>query len=321
MRGIGKMANHSINKTMDQEILKKPFRINFIFIFIFLHFFILALAGYIRWDHFLVYFIILGAYFANARTRDFIQDYFPIAVIWLIYDSQKIYANWLRGPEDIFVAGPYLVEKKIFSFFLGGKTPSEAMAAILHPFFDILAGILYSTQVFVPMFFTMALFWYDRIIMRLYGSSLLVMNLMGYVTYYLVPAAPPWYVEKYGFAKPIPEMFSSTAIPGSVARLSRFDDLFGINFFQTMYSYNSNYFGAIPSLHAAFPFLIFLLLYKRAQRAGKIIILFYVFGMAFSAVYLNHHYTIDILWGWVYALLSFFFIQKIKNKISWLHKL
>jgi membrane-associated phospholipid phosphatase len=31
--------------------------------------------------------------------------------------------------------------------------------------------------------------------------------------------------------------------------------------------------------------------------------------MCFSAVYLNHHYLIDIIWGSAYALLVFFVIR------------
>lgn len=301
--------------------LRKIFAQYYIFFTLFVHFTLFFVNQGLRGDHFLVYFFVLFAYFWKERSRDFIKDYFPIVIFWLVYDSQRLYSNILRTAEDIYVAWPYLVDKKIFSFLLEGQTPNEAMVQILHPVFDIFTGLLYSTQVLVPIFFTAYLFWFKRVTMRQFGTAFLIMNLMGFITYYLVPAAPPWYVEIYGFAKPLPEMLGKMIIPGSIGRLVRFDDLFGIDIFKAMYSFNANYFGAIPSLHAAFPLLIFMVMRKRVKTAVNLFILLYVTSMAFSAVYLNHHYTIDIIWGWAYAIIAFYIMKGLKSRMNWLVEL
>jgi membrane-associated phospholipid phosphatase len=120
-------------------------------------------------------------------------------------------------------------------------------------------------------------------------------NMLGYSTYYWYPAAPPWYVATYGFGPPRMDVAASAA--GGV----RFDQILGTHFFTAMYGRAADVFGAIPSLHVAYP----LLAVYFAHRFGALRTLcwgFYVV-MCFSAVYLNHHYVLDVIWGSAYALL------------------
>ena len=104
------------------------------------------------------------------------------------------------------------------------------------------------------------------------------------------PAAPPWYVEKYGF-----NFYSLT--PGNTAGLGRFDDFFHTGIFKSIYAQSSNVFAAMPSLHASYPLIV--LYFGIKNRVGPINFLFgtIMIGIWFSAVYTSHHYTLDVLAG------------------------
>src|SRR5690606_10647369 len=79
--------------------------------------------------------------------------------------------------------------------------------------------------------------------------TFLLVNLIGFVGYYLYPAAPPWYMQYNGTAF-IKDTLSNPA------QLINFDRFFNIPIFQTIYNKGSNIFTTIPSLHSAYPLII-----------------------------------------------------------------
>ena len=121
------------------------------------------------------------------------------------------------------------------------------------------------------------------------------LNVLGYTTYYWYAAAPPWYVAAHGLGP------AKLDVAASSAGCARFDLLLGTHFFSEMYGRAADVFGAIPSLHVAYPLLTVFYAF-RFGAARTFTVVFYLL-MCFSAVYLNHHYILDILWGSVYALL------------------
>jgi len=63
---------------------------------------------------------------------------------------------------------------------------------------------------------------------------------------------------------------------------------------------SADVFGAIPSLHVAYPLQAVYFSFKFGS-VRKFSIFFYII-MCFSAVYLNHHYVLDVLLGSLYAI-------------------
>ena len=149
----------------------------------------------------------------------------------------------------------------------------------------------------VPLMFALYLLIKDKISFLRFSYAFVFANFIGFIIYYIYPAAPPWYVDQYGF-----DFHINT--PASTAGLARFDTYFGINLFQSLYSKNANIFAAIPSLHAAYPIIV--LYFGLKLRMGWINILFFVFlaGIWFAAVYSGHHYVIDLLIGAACAIIS-----------------
>ena len=85
-------------------------------------------------------------------------------------------------------------------------------------------------------------------------------------------------------------------------RTLRFDALFGTSFFTGMYGAGSNPFGAIPSLHISYPILS-VVFAMRLKRLRTFTIVFSSL-VGFAAVYLNHHYLIDVLLGVFFGLVA-----------------
>jgi membrane-associated phospholipid phosphatase len=125
----------------------------------------------------------------------------------------------------------------------------------------------------------------------------MLLNALGVVTYLLYPAAPPWYVMKYG-----PGPADMAALP-SPAGTARFDALLGISYFAKFYARNSNVFGAMPSLHAAYPTFVAWQVWRlgRGWRVGTVA---FAAVVVFSAVYLQHHYILDVVAGVTAALVA-----------------
>ena len=215
----------------------------------------------------------------------------------------KAYPNYWFS--EVRIREPYEIEKWLFGInsVNGVLTPNEYFLANGSTFLDVLTGLFYINWMPLPLMFGVYLWIKDRFLLIQFSAAFFVVNLVGFVIYYTYPAAPPWYVQLYGFT----ENFN---IPSNVAGLIKFDEYFGISVFQDIYSKGSNVFAAIPSLHSAYPMVV--LFYAIKRKMGWVIVLFAVFvlGIWFSAVYTSHHYIIDVILGAVCAVIGIWIFEK-----------
>jgi membrane-associated phospholipid phosphatase len=63
-------------------------------------------------------------------------------------------------------------------------------------------------------------------------------------------------------------------------------------------------FGAMPSMHCAYPTLGLLTAWRHTTWRTRPLHLFYVFWMAGAALYLDHHWILDVLGGWLVAIVA-----------------
>src|SRR5204862_360132 len=80
--------------------------------------------------------------------------------------------------------------------------------------------------------------------------AFLVVNVLGFATYFIFPVAPPWYVTEYGLGP------ARLDVHPAAAAASRFDLLLGTHFFDGIYGRGIDVYGAYPSLHVAYPLLV-----------------------------------------------------------------
>ncbi|GJQ11654.1 hypothetical protein GpartN1_g3445.t1 [Galdieria partita] len=167
---------------------------------------------------------------------------------------------------------------------------------------DFIAAIPYTIHAVLPgIFFLYLLLTDGRKTAFCFFASLGVLNTSAVLTQILFPFAPPWYFELNGLAKAEHWMSGN---PG--AALSRVDKLFGIVFYQETYTTQNRIpFGSFPSLHAAWPSLIAFCFPTRGSHLFKVLATCYVCLIYWAAMYLQHHYVIDLLGGTFYAYLTY----------------
>ena len=258
-------------------------------------------------EHYVIVIFYNLCFMLNAGSRKFILAFTVFIVFGIIYGLLKAYPNYLVNNVDI--SSIYHFEKKIFSFSVEGQrmTPNEYFALHHTTFLDILTGLFYINWIPIPLAFGLWLYFRNKQVFLHFSLTFLFVNLIGFIIYYLHPAAPPWYVKVYGFDFHLD-------IQGSAAGLARFDTLIHFPLFNSIYSRNSNVFAAMPSLHCAYPVIV--LYYAVRSKLGWVNGLFVLFmaGIWFSAVYSGHHYVTDVLMGITCAIIGLFVFQKLLLK-------
>ncbi|MBN8719504.1 MAG: inositol phosphorylceramide synthase [Sediminibacterium magnilacihabitans] len=246
-------------------------------------------------------------YYLSAATRKFITGFSIFMIFWIIFDYMKAFPNYHYN--TVHIESLYQAEKKLFGIWQDGRllTPNEYWSLHRYTLLDIAAGIFYLCWVPVPLAFAGFLFFKDRRQFLYFSLSFLLVNLIGFAFYYIYPAAPPWYVQQYGFGF-IP------GTPGNTAGLAAFDRIFHVEVFKALYAKSSNVFAAMPSLHAAYPLIV--LYYGIKNKLGAVNLLFVLVmaGIWFSAVYSGHHYVLDVLAGIACSVTGIFLFKWLSEK-------
>ncbi len=237
-------------------------------------------------------------------TRRFLAGTLPFFLFGIVYDLTHITEPLFRHLH-IHISEPYLFDRTFFGIQTpeGTLTPNEFFARHHWPVVDFFTGLAYIIFVYWAIGFGMylALFRRDEAGRRLlarFAWTFLLMNVVGFATYYVYPAAPPWYVAAHGLGPP------DFSVRSSPAGATRFDAITGIPYFSEFYGRSADVFGAIPSLHVTYPLLTFL--YGRELRKRWLDVA--SFGLfllvSFAAVYLDHHYVLDVMLGVLYAVVA-----------------
>lgn len=247
------------------------------------------LIGY-RSDQLLLVLIFNVTFYASKQSRKFILGFSIFIVYWILFDYMKAFPNYAY--HTVSTAELYHWEKTIFGIHSNGLllTPNEYLKAHTHVYVDLVSGIFYLLWIPVPLAFAGYLFFRNKLQFLYFSFTFVLVNLIGFVIYYLYPAAPPWYIQVHGF-----NFIAHT--PGNTGGLSRFDNLTGWPIFKSIYSKSSNVFAAMPSLHSSYPIIV--LYYGLRNRLGAVNIFFTVvmLGIWFTAIYTSHHYILDVLAG------------------------
>jgi hypothetical protein len=243
-----------------------------------------------------------GCYYFSLPTRRLITGFSIFIVYWILFDYMKAFPNYLYN--TVHIKDLYDAEKSLFGVVVNGVrvTPNEYWLSHSQSWIDVTSGIFYLCWVPVPLAFAGYLFYKDREAFIHFASAFLLVNLIGFVVYYIYPAAPPWYIQLHGF-----DFHAHT--PGNPAGLTRFDQHLNLNVFSALYSKSSNVFAAMPSLHSAYPLIV--LYYSRYHVKAGFQTLFALIaaGIWFSAVYNSHHYVLDILAGILCAVVAILFYK------------
>jgi membrane-associated phospholipid phosphatase len=205
------------------------------------------------------------------------------------------FAGWRPAHvEDI-----QALELRLFPVQVGSEVRalSEVIAERSSLFLDLLCGATYF--LFLPEVFGLAIYLFFRSRRKMLELSLgfLAVNLIGWTIWVLYPVAPPWYADLHAGGGP-PALHAAA----DAAALERVDAWLGIRYFQAFYARSAYVFGAMPSLHVAYAVLVARVIWPLGGRL-RIATLVFAAVIAFAAVYLRHHYILDVIAGAVLGLL------------------
>jgi hypothetical protein len=244
-----------------------------------------------------------------GRGRLFLRDWIPFVALFFAYELMRGYADKFGLP--IHVTDIVSIERIIG---LGGL-PTVWLQGLLHsgpvwteanPVYDPLATIsviFYFLHFPLPLAIGFLLWIHQRRVYYDFVAALIVLSMGAFVTFLILPVAPPWWADKFGYVSGVLHL-RDTGFQG-LTHLFGFSNYF---YSYSLYSISSNDVAAFPSLHAAYPFLAFLFARRAFGKAGWLM-LAYTFCVWFSIVYLGEHWVFDIIGGVVYASAAYFAVM------------
>ena len=270
----------------------------------------ILLIGF-KTDQLLLVFIFNACYFFSEQSRKFIIGFSIFICFWIIFDFMKAFPNYQFN--RVHIGDLYNAEKAVFGITLNDEiiTPNEYWLTRPSVFFVVLSGIFYLCWIPVPLAFAFYLFLKDKKLFLHFSLTFVLVNLIGFIIYYIYPAAPPWYFQQHGssFIK---------GTPGNTAGLIKFDQYTGISIFQNIYAKSSNVFAAMPSLHSAYPLVVLYYAFKKnVNNLYKIVLFIVALGIWFAAVYTSHHYVLDVMAGIICTITGLIIFKMVFLKAAW----
>lgn len=224
----------------------------------------------------------------------------PLSVILVAYWL----AQWVAAPlahsdtnrvgASLHVAGPALADERIF-----GGLPTVWLQQHLADgparWYDAAAAVIYVTHFLVIPVLT-SVVWFG--LRKRFGTwliALLAMTVVGMAGYVLYPAAPPWMAYEMGGIDPVDRI---SHIGWGYLHLDAIGSL-------TLAGQGgSNPVAAMPSLHAGAALLVVLFLWPSVGRAARTALTAYALAMALVLVYTGEHYVVDVVAGWLVAVVA-----------------
>lgn len=237
--------------------------------------------------------LVLALAFIGDRSRRLMKALLPFGFVGLLYDGMRPFQRVGLTEDRVHLCDLRHLEATVFGN--GTNTLHDYFYVHHWPVLDVICAVPYATFVFWCMAGAIILYRRDPPAMQRFAWGFLALNLLGFTTYHLLPAAPPWYFHAHGCVVDL------TAHASEGPALARVDGYLGIAYFHGMYAKASSVFGALPSLHCAYPILIAIEGWRTFGTRLRVAAVLYAALMIFSAMYLDHHWLIDASLGALYA--------------------
>jgi hypothetical protein len=245
--------------------------------------------------------------YTSPATKRLLVGLIPCALVALLYDAMRFVKNVGLDESTVHICDLRSAELRWFGIGSG------AARVTLHDWFqahpslplDVFFAVPYGTFLMVVVGYAVFLYRRHFESFERFTWGFFALNVVGFLTYHLYPAAPPWYYHQHGCIVDL----ASAASAGP--NLLRVDEWLGVRYFSGFYSRSSDIFGAVPSLHVAYPLLIVIEGWRPHRALGRTLLVGFYAWMCCAAVYLDHHWVIDIVLGTGYAVVTAFAIRRI----------
>ncbi len=252
-----------------------------------------------HWENFVEVGLAIGLFVIGPRTKKLFLGVYPIALVGLLYSTMKVVKDVGLSPATVHLCDLRAHEIALFGVKMNGERVS------VHDWFqahsvlalDVMCAVPYAAFMFVCVGFAVWLYFRDYRRMVRFAWCFLALNVAGFITYHLYPAAPPWYFHAHGCHV---DMLASASEGPNLARV---DAWLGVPYFAGMYGRASDVFGAMPSLHVAYALIVVLEGWDVLTRPWRGASVAFFLFMGFAAVYLDHHWVLDVVAGSAYCAL------------------
>jgi hypothetical protein len=250
-----------------------------------------------HWENVAILGVLFALFSIGPRTKKLLVGVYPVGLVGLLYDALKLIRNLGISQDTVHLCDLRALEIKFFGITMNGEP------ATVHDWFqahsslalDLLCAIPYGTFIIVSFACALCLYFRDYPAMLRFTWCFFALNVAGFVTYHLYPAAPPWYFHRYGCTVDL------LAHPSEGPNLARVDAWLGVRYFAGMYGRSSDVFGAVPSLHVAYALIVVLEGWKSFRPFWRGASVAFFCLMVFAAMYLDHHWILDEVAGISYC--------------------
>ena len=262
-------------------------------------------GGDLRPEHVLISGLVLAAGYGTPRSRAILRGLFPLLLIPVGHDLFRRFGAPFVTPDRVVGCGLRELELALFPM-LGGMTVADVFQRFHHAALDLFFAVPYAVFWVVVVGYSLILYSRDNRTMSVFVWSVTLAHCAAFVVWAVLPAAPPWYIRAHGC------LIDTGAAP-SAAALLRIDAMLGLPYFETFYSRAGAVFGALPSMHCAFPAAGLFAAWPAAGLRARLGHLTYLFVMVLASMYLDHHWLIDGLLGIALAAVSVFVVRRLRT--------
>jgi hypothetical protein len=241
------------------------------------------------WTPDTLFIVLLVMAIVFGKARPFLVRFVPFIGLLLVYDSFRSIADQLNKSVH------YVEMINFDKFVFGGILPTAWLQQLWWhgnvSWYDFYFYFLYTIHFLAPVMVALLVWWKRDRLYWPYMWGFVILSFAGFITYVIFPAAPPWMASLQGYIQPIHH------ISGDIWQAM------GVASFSEIYSNLSpNEVAAVPSLHAAYPTLLVLLVGYIFGRKRTWWLWFYPISIWIGIVYLGEHYVFDAVLGALYAV-------------------
>jgi hypothetical protein len=247
----------------------------------------------------LILLILIGICLILGIGNKFLLDWFLFLSVIYLSDTLRglIYYLINRFELPVYCEYVFTLEKSLF-----GAIPSVSLQNIFlkngqFTWLEKACTFLHGTHFIAFIIIGFFIWLKDSKLFARFKVSFYILLTAGMSLYALIPTAPPWMASQ---------------IFGLLPSLVHFNlELYTMYLPDLTAGFNTNPVAAMPSLHAAFPFLCSLLLWSKYKFKA---FPFYIYTglLLFTIVYTGDHYVVDIISGMIIAWISFIISKNIR---------
>jgi hypothetical protein len=231
---------------------------------------------------------------ADRPFRDhlsFLRDWLPLVLLLSAYDLSRGVAD--NGSQ------PHVQEMIDFDRWImgGNDLPTTWLQRnffdmdTIH-WWDLLSSLVYYSHFVVTPVAAVVLWLRNRERWRRFTRRWIALSVVGLITYFVYPAAPPWWAAEEGLI---------TDVTRVAIRNWRLLGMHTAGHVTNVTDNLANPVAAMPSLHAGFSLLVVAFFLPSVRRRWWPLLLAYPATMGLVLVYSGEHWVVDILVGFCYV--------------------